>query len=472
MRPTPRHLLVVASTFIVSSCADGPTNPRFSLNPADASNQAKAGSKAGTTLSATKTATGFNETHREYDWTLEKHVKEIMDEKPGRGMYALPSTSEVEIPKGEARWIEYEIIATRNQGTTIRATGVRGEVCVTNGGSVATEGLQILDVIQTKSGGSNYQDLKSQAIPVAQKAVLVAGESYCYPYEITFTGTPGSQYRNTARVTITNHSGHLGSPFGPAANGDGVKADFSMPTHASEIAAVDADAVIHENIGANDQSSSIAPCSQIFYHYWCSTGSPNEWQLTASGSVTYILDLYNFFGCGDSFDFVNTATLTEGGTSPTASGRQTTATSSLHVTSPACDTHEGCTHSVPYWKDLNHSWPDQTSGYKVLTGWNWTIRTMNAYFDSGRSWQQVLDGNAGANAYSTLAQNYIAATLNDASGAQMPASVRSAYTAAARYFSLSPAQRATVENSTLSAWNSVLAAYNTGGAGVPRCVEE
>src|SRR5689334_19278020 len=105
MKLSRNHFLVAAMTCFVVACADSPTNPRRGLDPSTAPNDAKANSNAGTTLSATKTATGFYESRVDYNWTLSKHVKTIMDEKFGLGMYALPSTSEVEIPKGEVRWI-------------------------------------------------------------------------------------------------------------------------------------------------------------------------------------------------------------------------------------------------------------------------------------------------------------------------------------------------------------------------------
>lgn len=97
------------------------------------------------------------------------------------------------------------------------AAGVRGTVCVTNSGDRATDGLLIVDTVQYKpKGGGQFQDFgDSVVVDLGNYSVLGPGEKHCYEYEITFEPIQDAIYRNTARVTITNHSGHLGEPFGP-----------------------------------------------------------------------------------------------------------------------------------------------------------------------------------------------------------------------------------------------------------------
>jgi hypothetical protein len=140
-------------------------------------------SQTGTTLSATKTATGF------------------VEEREG-----------------------------------ITVFGVRGEICVANGGERPTEGLAILDTVQSKSGPGQFQDYVSQPVDVSAKPILEASEGHCYPYEFTFVPIEGEKvkYRNTVSVTILNHSGWLPGgnhcvgpdpcPFGP-----NPKTDFTLP---------------------------------------------------------------------------------------------------------------------------------------------------------------------------------------------------------------------------------------------------
>ena len=114
--------------------------------------------------------------------------------------------------------------------------GVRGIICVANYGERPTEGLFILDTIQFKSGSGKYQDYLRVSVDVFDMQVLEPGQEFCYPYEIAFPPVQAKKvnYRNTADVTIHNHSGWLpggnncegpdACPFGP-----NVKADFNLP---------------------------------------------------------------------------------------------------------------------------------------------------------------------------------------------------------------------------------------------------
>ena len=111
--------------------------------------------------------------------------------------------------------------------------GVEGQVCVTNGGAVATQDLMILDHVQYKSGRGQFQDLTG-AWQLIVPAPLGPGETACYPYRIVFDPPAGHLFRNVATVTITNHSGWLPGgqhcplgalcPFGPEP-----KVDFTVP---------------------------------------------------------------------------------------------------------------------------------------------------------------------------------------------------------------------------------------------------
>ena len=170
---------------------------------------------AGTSIEAHKTAVGFLETRTAYVWSLSK-------------------TAELAAPVDEDTFeIGYVIIAERNGEETLVA-GVRGDVCVTNTGEMPTEGLAILEVVQAKSKKGKFEDWKYVELDLGEDPVLGGGKSHCYTYEIGFEPDEGVQYRNVARVTITNHSGWLPGgkhcpgeepcPFGPEP-----KAEFSFP---------------------------------------------------------------------------------------------------------------------------------------------------------------------------------------------------------------------------------------------------
>ena len=111
--------------------------------------------------------------------------------------------------------ISAEVTAVGFKDTAVNLAWVNGQVCVKNGGELPTEGLAILDTVQYKSGSGRFQNYFWLPVSVAKKAVLAAGEEYCYPYEFFFEplDNENAQYRNAVAVTILNHSGWL--PGGP-----------------------------------------------------------------------------------------------------------------------------------------------------------------------------------------------------------------------------------------------------------------
>src|SRR5262245_40698959 len=89
----------------------------------------------GTTLSdATKTAEGFYERRINYDWSVQK----------------VANPTSLTLDQGETSTVSYQITTNRVEASRVDVVGARGEICVTNGGAVATENLNILDVVQTK----------------------------------------------------------------------------------------------------------------------------------------------------------------------------------------------------------------------------------------------------------------------------------------------------------------------------------
>jgi hypothetical protein len=158
-----------------------------------------AGGKAGTTLSATKTAKGFLERRKVYDWTLEKK--------------AYPD--KLTLKEGEHATVDYTLTATRTLVSDTTVAGVRGKICVTNGGSRTTEGLKLVDQVEYKTGAGKFQPLPGASQTIIPSEQLKPGETKCYPYKIEFTPVKDAKYRNSVKVTITNHSGHLGYAFGP-----------------------------------------------------------------------------------------------------------------------------------------------------------------------------------------------------------------------------------------------------------------
>lgn len=110
----------------------------------------------------------------------------------------------------------------------------------------------------------------------------------------------------------------------------------------------------------------------------------------------------------------------------------------------------GCTLTLGYWKNHTSAWPSPYSPNA-------------AFFTSGKSWIYELSAAPkGGNAYLILAHQWIAATLNIASGASMPADVKAAYDAGTAYF-----QNGGVGGDPIT-WANILDNYNNGlAAGGP-----
>lgn len=455
LRQHARALALAALASFAAGCADGSDPTGVSLGGGSA-----ATSQAGTTLSAVKTATGFHERLTEYDWSIEKRVRKIYKEP----MDLLPSTTTAHLSIGRIVWVYYDIDVTRTALPARTTTGVRGTVCVENGGERPTEGLAILDVVQSKQGSGAYEDLVSSPVDVSSQPVLGPGETGCYPYEVLFDGTPGVQYRNTARVTITNHSGHLGTPFGPAFGGGGVKADFTIPEGASA-ASIDASAIVDDGMHASYASRwwESGACAENYLLFFCgSTNDAGYWRVAGSQRLTFIADLQNIAACGPAFPITNVATLTESG-APGRAPQVRVDSATVVITTDPCDSPDQCIRGEAWWRSLDHEWPSyDANARRIIRHW--------PFFDSGRSWQETLDAPASADdAYRALARQYIVATLDIAKGVDAPATVREARAAAARWFSRSPALRAEVTEETLRGWADVLRRFNAGQGGFPMC---
>ncbi|MEM2370775.1 MAG: SdrD B-like domain-containing protein [Candidatus Bathyarchaeia archaeon] len=162
--------------------------------------------QAGTTLEANVTATGY--WTKTFTWTIDKSVT--------------PDTWH--LFQGDSGTSNYTITVTKDSGTD--KYGVSGNVTVTNRGESATEGLKIVVQVEYKTtGAGQFQPLPGASQTIIPNQQIPAGGSLSYDYSIEFTPVEGAIYRVAAKVTITNHSGHLDEEFGPEP-----KADFLIPS--------------------------------------------------------------------------------------------------------------------------------------------------------------------------------------------------------------------------------------------------
>jgi hypothetical protein len=128
---------------------------------------------------------------------------------------------------------------------------------------------------------------------------------------------------------------------------------------------------------------------------------------------------------------------------------------------PACRENLGCTYTQGYWKNHATNWP---TGYEPSA----------LFYSSGQTWLQVLwTEPKGGNAYYILAHQYIAAVLNKANGAYVPAEIQSILTSAASWFSTSNPSSCAEKGSCQPQknWAAVLDTYNRGEypGGPPHC---
>jgi hypothetical protein len=113
----------------------------------------------------------------------------------------------------------------------------------------------------------------------------------------------------------------------------------------------------------------------------------------------------------------------------------------------------GCVHSQGYWGNKpGVVWPDPYSRDAT-------------FFLSGKTWQQVMDASvSGSPGYYQLAQQYIAAVLNQANGAPVPTDVQNTLGLAQSWFGAHDPDVCTGPGScgTQKEWASILEQYNTG----------
>lgn len=152
-------------------------------------------SAAGTTLSSTVSINAHYT--RTFNWTINKSVK--------------PDT--LNMFTGDSGTSTYTIAVTKDNGTD--AAWFDGQICVTNGGSVDTQNLTITADL-TKPPSTTV--IATTTVDISAESVIPAGGSHCYDYHIDVPAasiSPGASYKVTSHVTITNHAGHEGTPFGP-----------------------------------------------------------------------------------------------------------------------------------------------------------------------------------------------------------------------------------------------------------------
>ena len=283
----------------------------------------------GTTLTATVSVTAQHT--RTYDWALDKS--------------ASPDT--LDMFAGDSGTAEYTVKATRDEGTVAASLG--GQVCVTNGGA---EGTQDLAITANVSAPPDSSTLYSSVVDVSSAPVIAAGATSCYHYTVPI-GSPvvDKTYKVTADVTISNHSGHLGTPFGPSPS-----ATTSMP----------GETPVHDTLAVSDSYGG------------------QSWTFTGSGSDSY----QRTFSCDtDAGAKVNTVTSTyaDGTAGPSDSATVTVNCYSLDV-SKTVDTSYTRTYAWNIDKSADQSALTLALNQSFLVNYRvdvWATHADSAYAASG-----------------------------------------------------------------------------------------
>lgn len=271
--------------------------------------------QSGTTLLDQYVTAAFSWTRTiDYDWTITKSVS--------------PAVLHLEI--GDSATVGYTIEVTRSVASDVTVATVTGIVCETNGGAVATTDLTIVAKLQK---GSPFVDVLIVPVDVSSNPVLDPGEEGCYPYSLTFTPVPGGTYRIAAKITITNHSGHLGVPFGPEPKTD----SFTVPA-APTLVELDATADIAD----------VMTCPAGF----TCVATASDWNVTGDDTIQYEATFTNVDVCETAVVVANTATLTA------SDGETHSDSARVDITTGDCPA-TGAWCSPGYWRQEHHlsSWP-------------------------------------------------------------------------------------------------------------------
>lgn len=388
------------------------------------------GSQAGTTLSASKTATGFWVKTITYDWTIEKTV----------------DPTKLEICSGNTGSAYYTITLTKTKTGEVDVFGVSGTITVINGGDEATENLKIVDQVEYKlPGPGQFQPLPGATQTIIPAQQLGPGETGYYNYEITFTPIPGAIYRNSVKVTITNHSGSLGKEFGPEP-----KTDFSLPSEPTIV-------LVDDTATLTDVLSVPSGFSAEYVG-----GSPNGTYSTNTSFGYFVNITNNSAMCDSYYNLTNTATLVE-------KDSKQTHTAGTNVEIYTCPCGGGCTLTIGYWKThagFTGRNPDRVTQYLPISLGSTVVSSASQAVDI-----LSFQGNA-SNGINKLMAQLLAAKLNIANGADGSA-VSSVISAADAFLStygpsswtsLSKAQQKQVLQ-----WMSTLDSYNNGYIGPGHC---
>lgn len=157
----------------------------------------------------------------------------------------------------------------------------------------------------------------------------------------------------------------------------------------------------------------------------------------------------------------------------TISGPEPKATYTGSIPPPTCASGAGCTLTQGYWTNHNNTVCDTDPSSPLCVIWPGGHLPTETFFLSGGTWLGVLNTPDGGNAYYGLAHQYIAAVLNQATGASVPLGVQSILDQSKAWFEANAPSACSTHGScgTQRDWQAILDEYNNGlyPGGPPHC---
>ncbi|PYI31192.1 hypothetical protein BP00DRAFT_180899 [Aspergillus indologenus CBS 114.80] len=360
--------------------------------------------QSGTTLSEDMTINGHRT--RTFAWTIDKTA----------------NPTELNLVQGDSGTVSYTVTLTKDDGTV--RTWIDGQVCIHNGGSVATENLQsTLKVTQPPSSTV----ILSPQLDVSAKPVLAAGESYCYPYSIDIPNANSGTYKVTADTTITNHSGHLGQPFGP-----------------------------------NEAATTTIPATETLVHNSVTVSDTLQGPLGQFSDDTTV-PYTRSFTCANEGNNPNTASITYDDGSP---GPSDSVTVTVKCTGGGGG-GGGCTRTIGYWKNHPAVIPP------LLPIWLGTEGGLKSVKVDSAAQAVTIEGiPTASNGIDKLYAQLLAAKLsikNGADGSAVASTIQAADAFLATKNSADWAGLINAQKSQVNGWATTLDSYNNGVTGPGHC---
>ena len=366
-----------------------------------------------------------------YDWTVRDTV----------------GSSSVSLGRGQSASVTTTLAAIRTATSEANRYGASGQVCVTNGGALATEGLNIVQRLQYRSGAAAFAELAGTRTVITPVEQIAAGESRCFPYQAEFTPVAQATYRSLATITISNYDGHGGEAYGPEAS-----AEFGIPATPSTT--------------ANDGQARLSHAVSCPAGFTCTPDDAGPWDLSGSRSLVVTMSIENVSGaCDGVAEVASGATLVEG-----TSAEQRSASAVVSVATGSCPL-SGCTRGHGYWK----THPERIAPLLPVSlgagGTNGMTLT-----DSSAAVEilEMKTYGGPSNGITKLYAQLLTAKLNAAAGAdtsRIAATIQSADAFLATHDYGSWARLGASARNEILGWMETLDAYNNGKMGPGVCTE-